>query len=95
MELLILAAGVCSRLVPHTDQDRLPRYLPPFDGSESLWCYSKVFADCFGYDYSKDQGSDSGAVSAGQHFLNAKMQFGSDYFIENIGLKKKKLEGMI
>ena len=58
---------------------------------QSLQHYSKVFADCFGYDYSKDPGSGSGGgvVSAGQHFLNAKMEFGSDYFLENIGLEKE------
>lgn len=58
---------------------------------QSLQHYSKVFADCFGYDYSKDPGSGSGGgvVSAGQHFLNAKMEFGSDYFLENVGLEKE------
>lgn len=55
---------------------------------KALRNYSNVFYNTFGYDYSGEPGSGSGGgvVSAGQHFLNANMQFGSDYFLEIIGL---------
>ena len=57
---------------------------------KALRHYSKVFFDTFGFIYSGDPGSGSGGgvVSAGQHFLNADMQFGSDYFIEIVGLEE-------
>ncbi|MDC1307021.1 glycerate kinase [Pseudomonadales bacterium] len=57
---------------------------------KALRHYSKVFFDTFGFSYSGDPGSGSGGgvVSAGQHFLNADMQFGSDYFIEIVGLEE-------
>jgi glycerate kinase len=57
---------------------------------KSLRHYSNIFLDTFGYTYSSDPGSGSGGgvVSAGQHFLNADMQFGSDYFLEIVGLEE-------